>query len=105
MTADLSRLNGNKPFQKYFNPKEKTENFKKEHDPKEERKYSEMPFFRKLGRFRKHVKDNYGMIVSVNDIANFLEKQTDEELVWKLISKKDSAAKNFINLVKNKRFT
>lgn len=101
-TADMSKLNCPKSFKQYYNPKEKKEDFRREIQQDCEGFDSE--YVRKLGKFRKHVKENLGIVTSIRDIANFLEKNKDEKLVWGLIEDKANSVKTFIKRLKMKRF-
>ena len=104
MTADMKKLNKLRPFQRYFNPKEKKENFARNYDPNEIDNSLDTKKIRRLGQFRKHIKDNLDLVTSISDIANVLEKNKDENLVWDLINKRDNGVKTFISHLKKKRF-
>ena len=104
IVADLSKLNKPKPFRSYFNPKQKNDHFSREYDGIQVHSGSDMKHIRTLGQFRKHIKDNFDLVTSTHDIANLLEKNNDKDIVWDLITQKDSGVKNFILHLKNKRF-
>ena len=103
-TVEMSKLGRNRPFSRYYNPKERMEQFSRDFDVICAESRAEKARVRELGKFRKHIRDHLNVVTSIVDISNLLENQ-DKDLFWEMIAKKDSAIKDFIMNQKMKRLS